>query len=156
MNIEVGISLLVGKVVPVFVMYLLRQDVFKVKINFNIEMGETNELLVNPVCACVLVYLVSDLALERFEGSRDQFDCSYMGEPQIEGGSVVPFFDFAIMGAPGADKIYQYLGFFVSESSNVEMGYVEVYNLIQNFRLRNCSCDVFAALERTRIDMSLA
>jgi len=156
MNIEVGTSLPAGKVVPVFATHLLRQDAFKAKINFNIEMGETNELLANPVRARVSAYLVPDLALERFEGSRDQFDRSYMGEPQIEGGSVVPFFDFATMGAPGADKIYQYLGLSAPESSNVETGYAEAYNLIQNFRLRNRSRDVFAALERTRIDTSLA
>jgi len=141
--IEVGTSLPAGKVVPVFATHLLRHDTFKAHVNFNIEMGETNELLANPTRARVSAYLVPDTALERFEKSRDQFDKSYMGEPQIEGGSVIPFYDYDVMGAAGVDKIYQHLGLDAPVGTNVETGYVEAYNLIQNFRLRNRSRDVF-------------
>jgi hypothetical protein len=137
----------------VFATHLLREDSFRANLNFNIEMMETNELLANPVRARVSAYVVPDLALERFEKSRDQFDRSFMGEPQVEGGSVVPFFDFATMGAAGVDKIYQYLGLHANEGDNVETRYAEAYNLIHNFRLRNRSRDLSL---RTRTDTSLA
>jgi len=153
MNIEVGTSLPAGKVVPVFATHLLRQDAFKANINFNIEMAETNELLANPVRARVSAYVVPDLALERFEKSRDQFDRSYMGEPQIDGGSVIPFYDFGPIGAPGVDKIYQYLGLHAPTGANIETGYAEAYNLIQNYRARARSRDLDM---RSRVDTSLA
>jgi hypothetical protein len=156
LNIEVGTSLPAGKVVPVFATHLLRQDSFKANLDINIEMSETNELLANPVRARVSAYVVPDLALARFEKSRDQFDKSYMGQPQVEGGSVVPFYDYAAMGAAGADAIYKHLGLHAPAGAQVETGYAEAYNLIHNMRLRNRSRDLFATHERSRIDTSLA
>lgn len=154
--IEIGTSLPVGKVVPVAAIDLLRHDNFKANVQFNLEMLETNELLANRVNARISAYVVPNLAMARFERSRDQFDRSYMGQPQIEGGDVVPFYDYEAMGAVGVDDIYQYMGLHAKEGDNVETGYAEAYNLIHNFRLRNRSRELFETTERSRTDKSLA
>src|SRR4051794_19394835 len=86
-------SMPAGKMVPLAAIPMLREDSLSASMGISVEMLETKELLMNPVNLRVTAYCIPLLALERFEGSRDQFDRSYMGEPQIDGGAVIPFIE---------------------------------------------------------------
>ena len=132
-------SLPAGKSVPIAAVPLLREDGMNASLRIQCEMLETHELLVNRVNLRVSAYLVPLLALERFEGSRDQFDRSYMGEAQVEGGSVVPFIETDPYGVHGANLVYKYLGVHGGETDEKNTAYLEAYNLIYNFRAKNRS-----------------
>jgi hypothetical protein len=146
-------SLPAGKMVPLAVTPLLREDAMSGSYNISVEMLETREILMNPVSLRITAYVVPLLAFERFEGSRDQFDRSYMGEPQVEGGDVVPFIETHAMGAHGSNAVYKALGLHGQAADQVNTAYLEAYNLIWNFRARNRSPNL---AERTRLDATLA
>jgi hypothetical protein len=146
-------SMPAGKCVPLAVMPMLREDSLRSFMRINVEMLETKELLANPVNLRVTAYVVPLLALARFEGSRDQFDRSYMGEPKVDGGAVVPFIETQAMGAHGANAVYKALGLHGKTTDQVNTAYLEAYNAIWNFRARNRSPHL---TERTRLDATLA
>lgn len=104
-------SLPAGKMVPISAFPLLREDGLNGAVRVTVEMMETHEILMNPVTLRLMAYVVPWLAFPQFEGSRDQFDRSYMGEPKVDGGAVVPFFDTDILATDaGAIELYKYLG----------------------------------------------
>lgn len=152
-GVAVLTSLPAGKCVPLTAIPLLREDALSGSFRLSVEMLETKELLMNPVNLRVTAYVVPLLALERFEGSRDQFDRSYMGEPQVEGGSVVPFVETAAMGTHGANAVYKALGLHGKSTDLVNTAYLEAYNLIWNFRAKNRSKEL---TERARLETTLA
>lgn len=141
-NLAVLTSLPAGKCVPIAAIPMLREDSVTGRCTVNVEMLETKELLMNPVNLRVTAYVVPFLAFERFEGSRDQLDRSYMGEPQVEGGDVVPFINSGPIGAHGANAIHKYLGVHSKEGDTVNYAYIEAYNVIWNFRARNRSQNI--------------
>lgn len=142
-----------GKCVPVVAMPMLREDALSASIAIRVEMLETKELLMNPVNLRATAYLVPLLALERFEGSRDQFDRSYMGEPKVEGGAVVPFIETAAMGTHGSNAVYKALGLHGKSTDLVNTSYLEAYNAVVNFRRKNRSKELSM---RTRLQADLA
>lgn len=146
-------SLPAGKCVPLAAIPLLREDGMRASMRVAVEMLETVELLMNPVNLRLTAYLVPLLALERFEGSRDQFDRSYMGEPKVEGGAVVPFIETHAMGAYGSNAVYKALGLHAKSTDQVNTAYLEAYNAIWNFRAKNRSKNLTA---RARLATDLA
>lgn len=138
---------------PVAFIPMLREDALRAGIRINVEMLETKEILMNATSARITAYLVPLLALERFEGSRDQFDRSYMGEPQYEGGSVVPFIETHAMGAHGSNPVYKAAGLHGKAADTVNTAYLEAYNAVWNFRAKNRSPDITL---RTRLMNTLA
>jgi hypothetical protein len=146
-------SLPAGKAVPLAAIPLLREDGLRAPMRISVEMLETKEILMNPVALRVTAYVVPLLALERFEGSRDQFDRSYMGEPQVEGGDVIPFLETHAMGEHGSNAIYKALGLHGKSTDLVNTAYLEAYNLIYNFRAKNRSLDL---TPRARLATGLA
>ena len=154
-NVPVGnmTSLPAGKMVPVDAFYLFREDAFTGAQKISAEMMETRELLMNPVWLRARTFCVPWLAFERFEGSRDQFDRSYMGEPKIEGGAVVPFVETHAMGAHGSNAVYKALGLHGGPTDMVNTMYLEAYNLIWNFIAEQRSGDI---TKRLRLDATLA
>jgi hypothetical protein len=146
-------SMPAGKMVPIAAMPMLREDALRGSIRIAVEMQETKEILMNPVGLRVTAYVVPFLALERFEGSRDQFDRSYMGQPQVEGGDVVPFLETQAMGTHGSNAVYKALGLHGAETDQVNTAYLEAYNLVWNFRAKNRSPEI---TQRTRLDATLA
>lgn len=146
-------SLPAGKMVPIAAVPLLRHDAARGACQLSVEMGETHELLMNPVYMRVMAYVVPWLAFERFEGSRDQFDRSWMGEPQVLDGDPVPFVETAAMGTHGSKAVYKYLGLHAHPDRQVNTMYAEAYNLIWNYRARNRSPSL---TERARLDYTLA
>ena len=107
----------------------------------------------NPVNMRVMAYLVPWLAMERFEKSRDQFDRSYMGQAQVEGGAVVPFFETDAYGTQGSNEVYKYLGLTGEAADEVNTMYLEAYNTIYNFRAKNRSPNL---TPRARLASTLA
>lgn len=132
-------SMPTGKIVPVAAIPLLREDSMLAQLNVRTEMAETAELLMNRVFLRLRAFVVPYLAFERFERSRDQLDRSYMGQPQVVGGDVVPFFDTHARGAQGANPIYDYLGLHGKATDQVNTAYAEAYNAIVNHLRKNRS-----------------
>lgn len=148
-------TLPVGKYVPIAAIPLLREDNFVGRFSIASEMLETDEILMNRVNLRITPWLVPWLAFKRFEGSRDQFDRSYMGQPKTldEGAEVVPFIETHAFGAAGANEIYKYLGLHGKATDQVNTMYNEAYNLIWNFEARNVSRKL---TQRDRLDDELA
>lgn len=146
-------SMPVGKCVPLAYIPMLREDSLTGRLEINVEMLETRELLMNPVNLRVTAFVVPLLALERFEGSRDQFDRSYMGQPKVEGGAVVPFIETQAMGTHGSNLVYKALGLHAKSTDLVNTSPLEVYNAIWNFRAKNRSPEI---APRARLATTLA
>lgn len=146
-------SLPAGKMVPIAAVPLLREDALKGRVSINVEMLETKELLMNPVNLRVTAYCVPLLALERFQGSRDIFDRSYMGQAPFEGEEPIPFIETHEMGDKGTYGVYRALGLHAQETDHVNTAYLEAYNQIWNFRARNRSKDI---TPRNRLAAGLA
>lgn len=133
-------SLAAGKSAPIFCSGLLREDAIRSgRMRFQFEMMETAEIIMNPINVRVMAYFVPMLALERFQGSMDILNKSYMGEPSVEGGAVIPYLETHAFGAHGANAIYKSLGLHGRPGQLVNTAYLESYNLIQNFRRKNRS-----------------
>lgn len=141
-GVSVLTSMPAGKMVPVAAIPMLREESLSATIRCAVEMLETREMLLNAVNVRFTAYVVPLLALARFEGSRDQFDRSYMGQPQIEGGAVIPFFETDPYGTYGANAVYKALGLHGEPTEEVNTAYLEAYNLIWNFRARNRSKEI--------------
>lgn len=131
-----------GKMVPVCYAPLFREDSAHGAIELSIEMMETHELLANKTYGRYTAYFIPFLALERFGGSRDLFDKSYMKEPLQEGDSVVPWIETDEFGAHGSNPIFKYLGVHGGELDQVNTSVVEAVNLVWNFRAKNRSKDI--------------
>lgn len=116
-------------------------------------MMETAEVLMNAVNVRLMAYFVPTLALERFNGSMDQLNLSYEGQPPMAGEDVVPFIEQAAFGAHGSNDIYTYLGLHGRETQMVNTSILEAYNAIFNFRAKNRSPDLAM---RTRLQTDLA
>lgn len=154
-NIQVLTSMMPGLCVPVAAIPLLREDALSAQVRIQVEMMETHELLMNSTNMRVTAYLVPFQAYDRFQGSRDQLDRSYMKQAQIDGGAVVPFFETAVLPAGGvnANPIYKALGLHGKQGDTVNTMYLEAYNQIINMRLKNRSPNL---TKRTRLDTTLA
>lgn len=152
-DLNILTSLPAGKCVPLAFVPMLREDALSARLSVAVEMMETAQLLMNPVHLRVTAYCVPLLAFEKFEGSRDQFDRSYMGQPKVDGGSVVPFIDTHAMGAHGSKAIYKYAGLHAKTTDEVNTAYAQAYNAVINFRRKMRSKEL---TERTALDTSLA
>lgn len=151
-SLEILTSMQAGKMMPIAVIPLLREDSARVNLTMSIEMQETVELLLNSVTVQVKAYLVPTLAFERFQ-SEDDINRAYAGEPPRPGLPVVPFIETMAAPAPGADPILKYLGKHAREGDQINTAYHEAYNLIWNHRAKNRSPDITL---RDRLEDSLA
>lgn len=122
------------------------------RIKFSVEMAETKDRIANKVRARVTAYCVPWLALERFNGSRDEMDRSYAGEQGLA-GAVIPFIETHVAGAYGASAFYRALGLHAKPGANINTMYLEAYNAIWNYRARNRSAKI---TQRNRLDQTLA
>lgn len=146
-------SLPAGKMVPIAAVPLLREDSIRSgRLRFSFESMETAEILMNAISVRVTAYLVPFLAMDRFQGSMDQLNRSYMGEP-FGDNDVVPFIETEPFGPHGANDVYRYLGLHGRPNQQVNTMYLEAYNQIWNFRARNRSRHIDV---RDRLDADLA
>ena len=140
-----------GKILPLKYIPMLREDAVKRgRVRVNIEMMETDQLLLNGITVNVMAHYVPMLAFERFNGSMEELNRSYKGETGI-GGSVVPFFEknkfwngttvidstvssfFDTNTADGRALFYQTMGIH-TETTDLNVTIVEAYNAIVNHR----------------------
>jgi len=133
-------SMPAGKATPIRAATLLRQDQIAAStVTLMVTMEETADVLLNPVWLNFYAFFVPFLAMPKFEGSRDQYDRSYMGQPQVEGGDVVPFFDYMKRGAVGTNPVLDYMGMNGAPNDDVTTFYNQAYNIVQNWRRTNRS-----------------
>lgn len=145
-------SLPAGRMVPLLAIPMHRMDALRrAQIRFSFEQMETEEILMNGVFVSIKAYLVSNLALDRFDG-MDALNRSFQGVA-VEGLSVVPFYETVAADAPGTNLVYKYLGMQYKTGDQINTHYLEAYNQIWNFRARNRSQDLNL---RTRLDPTLA
>ncbi|AXH75497.1 MAG: major capsid protein [Microviridae sp.] len=146
-------SLPAGKMVPIAVIPLLREDsISSGSFTFGFEMNETVELLMNAVNVRVMAYLVPNLALDRFDG-LDSLNKSYEGVPLVEGGPVTPWFEMGAAPIRGGAPVLEYMGKHYKPGAQINTSYLECYNQIWNFRAKNRSADIPL---RQRLDATLA
>lgn len=130
-------SLPAGKVVPLAVIPLLREDSASVDVSIALEMQETVEVLLNGINVDVHAYLVPTLASPRFR-SMDDINLSYSGEAR-PGEAVVPWFETGLAGTQETNRIHYYLGKHAKPTDEVNMAYIEAYNLAWNHRATEVS-----------------
>ena len=94
-----------GKILPLKYIPMLREDAVKRgRVRVNLEMMETAEYLMNGIQVDVMAHYVPMLAFDRFNGSMEELNRSYKGEPGI-GGSVVPYFEKNKTYNPTSDTV---------------------------------------------------
>ena len=141
-DLRVLTSLPAGKMVPLAAIPILREDsVTRCSASVTFEMMETVEILMNAINVNVKAYLVPNLAFERFEG-MDDLNRAYEGIPRKVGEPVIPYFETMAAPAIGANKILTYMGKHFRAGTNINVAYIEAYNLIWNFRAKNRSPDI--------------
>ncbi len=121
-----------GKIIPLAYAPVLREDrVSRGRARIQVEMAETAETLLNGVRVAVYVHFVPHLAYERFNG-MDALNRSYRGEPEIEGGDVIPYFREVNYSA--TSEINRTLGLHAIQGEKVNAGIAEAYNVVVNER----------------------
>ena len=142
---------------PIAAFPLLREDQLRNSMmQVRIDLMETSEVIRNGIKARVMAYFVPFLAFERFNGGMDEFNRSYMKQNIADGATVTPFFNTMTAGPVGSIPIHKYLGFHAAPTDKINTAYIESYNLVHNFRLRNRSETLFQAKKRLATDVSLA
>lgn len=125
---------------PVKFIPMHREDRADGVLDCTIEMMEVKELIANGVAFRFSAYVVPWLAMERFEGSRDQFDRSWMKKSKTRTDpTVVPFITKQVYGAPSAVPIFKAAGVHFGPTQAINTMYVEAYNQVYNWRARNRS-----------------
>ncbi|WP_162685508.1 hypothetical protein [Roseovarius amoyensis] len=121
-----------GKIIPLAYAPLLREDrVSRGAARIRVEMAETVLPLLNAVGVTAYAHFVPFLAFDRFNG-LDQLNRSYMGQPETDGGAVVPFFE-TITYDP-EEAIFKTMGIHAPDESEINSAVVEAYNVLVNFR----------------------
>lgn len=137
-------SAMPGYCVPVAVIPMFREDALIGQLDHVIEMLETKEILLNRVSARFTAWCVPFLVADRFNGSRDEFDRSYMGEASLDGSGVIDFMETEALPAGGAKDVplYKALGLHGAGSSQVNTFFREAYNQVWNHRAKNASAQL--------------
>ncbi|KQZ96897.1 hypothetical protein ASD74_06480 [Rhizobium sp. Root564] len=145
-NQVVATSMPAGKVVPIAAFPLLREDTLRNSmIHAKVDLMETAEVIKNGIQCRFQVWVVPFLAFDRFDGGMDEFNRSYMKTAQANGAPLTPFFNTMVAGAVGSIPIHKYLGFHAAPTDVINTCYIEAYNIIYNFRLRNRSESLYQA-----------
>lgn len=139
-----------GKVLPLAVIPMLREDSLSGMFRISAEMMETAETLMNSVHLTVMAHYVPPLAFERFR-DMGQVNRSYMGEPETEGGTPIPY--FSTMAFDRDAPFWRTLGVHAQQGETVNATYVEAYNAVINFRRKARSSKLPL---RTELDTTLA
>lgn len=139
-DLRVLTSLPAGRMVPVAVLPLLREDALQsCRMRLSFESMETAEILMNAINVQVRAHLIPHLAFERFSGF-DELNRSYEGIPNEPGGSVTPYFTTHVHA--DGNQIFKYLGKHARVGDTVNSAYVEAYNVLWNWIAENRSQDL--------------
>lgn len=143
-----------GKMIPLAMIPLLREDAMSGSFRFQFKMDETVEILLNSVNVRVLAYLVPKLAFTRFDGF-DTLNRSYEGITTGQLGNAVPpwFTPYTAPADPTTNQIFWALGKHYKGGTTLNTDYIEAYNQVWNFRAKNRSPHLTL---RTDLDTTLA
>jgi len=146
-------SLPAGKVVPMAVIPLLREDDLRARLAMAFEMQETHEVLLNGVDVVVEAWCVPNLALQHKFRTMDDINLAFTGNAR-PGDQPVPFFDTMVQPAdPLTNQIHMRLGKHVTSGKRFNMAYIQAYNTAVNF----ARAEVSPAIPQREInDMTLA
>lgn len=144
-------SLPAGKVVPLAVIPVLREDTTRGSFAMAFEMQETHEVLLNGIDIVVEAWLVPNLAFERFR-TMDDINLAYTKNAR-PGEQVVPYFEMMQAGDPLANEIHMRLGKHARPTQMVNCAYVETYNRIINYQRAEVSPNI---PKRERLQKDLA
>lgn len=140
-----------GKNVPLCYMPLNREDrVSRCNIRARIEMAETAEMLMNAIHVSVYAHFIPFLAFARFKG-MDDFNRSYQGIPETQGGSPIPF--FTTINFDRNAEIWKTMGKHAKAGTPVNAAVIEAYNTLINFRRQSRSMKLPV---RSLLDTTLA
>lgn len=142
-----------GKIVPVAYVPLLREDrVSSGRIRLKLDMQETVRPLLNAINVTAYVHFVPFLALDNVFDGLEQFNRSYMNQPEPRGAATpVPFFRTATF--QGSQEFWKTLGVHWYEGAPINAAPLEAYNTLVNFRRRARSERL---AQRTLLDSTLA
>lgn len=128
-----------GKIVPVFVAGLLREDSCTGRLNVAVEVKETYEVLFNNLQVRANLWFVPAVANDRFQRNKTFFERAAVGEPSTdeEGADVIDFIETQAFGTGG--PIYKHLGLSAKAEALVSTAYREAYNQIVKYAYRQRS-----------------
>lgn len=140
-DLRVLTSIPAGRMTPIAAIPLLREDgIRRGQIRMSFEQMETVEILMNAQHISAKAYFVSNLCLEHFNGSLDQLNRSYQGEPPLVGQPVVPFIRPMTLDID-TNEVIRSMGLH-GDGREINSAYNEAYNHIWNFRAKNRSKDI--------------
>lgn len=138
-----------GQLVPIKMEGLMREDgVLNSTVTLNVQMAETASMLLNPVRVSAAAYVVPKLAFSRFR-DMGMIDRSFNGIAE-DTGSPIPWFS---TGEWSENAIFKSLGKHGVVGEEINLDYIEAYNVLWNFIAMNRSPSLAARLET---DASLA
>lgn len=127
-----------GVVQPLHYIPVLREDKLSGSFRLNIKTREMPRLLANPINVEVRADFVPFLAFERFGGSLDKFNDSYIGRASEEGGTPIPFFK---MENFVDGEFWRKMGVHAAAGAQINNAPKAAYNVLVNHlrRLRSSS-----------------
>lgn len=140
-----------GRVLPLAFAPILREDrVSRGKARIRVETGELGAALMTGINVTAYAHFIPKLAAERFNG-LDQLNRAYKGEPETEGGAVVPYFETIAYDRNAA--LFKTMGIHAKQGAAINSDVVEAYNILINHRRRARSTKLPV---RAKNDTSLA
>jgi hypothetical protein len=137
---SIATSIPAGRQAPIAAFPLLREDTLKNSmLHCKVNLMETPKVIKNGIQARFTAWFVPFLAFDRFNGGMDEFNRAYKKQAIADGVAITPFFNTRVAGPVGSIPIHKVLGFHAAPADVINTSYIEAYNLINNFRLRNRS-----------------
>jgi len=133
-------SLPAGKVVPLAVVPLLREDSMKGQFAFAFEMQETVEVLMNGIDVVVEAWVIPMLAFPEFR-TMDDLNLAYTKNTR-PGELPVPYFETAVAGEPLTEEVNMRLGKHRRAGRKMNLTYRKAYNTLVNFQRAEVSPNI--------------
>ena len=165
-----------GKIIPIRMEPVLREESVSGRVGITVEMEETPEVVSNAVHGTLQTWFVPYLAMNQFFGSLEEFNRRYMKQESLidvtNSPGVQPFFeknnywngvaevvfslpienDTPAMGQ-GVKSFYDIMGIHLPKSGEINTSYVQAYNCVVNHRRKARSPQLAT---RNEFDHSLA
>ena len=145
-----------GKIIPIRMEPVLREESVSGRVGVTVEMEETPEVVSNAVHGNMQTWFVPYLAMEQFFGSLEEYNRRYMKEESLvdvtNAPGVQPFFNKNIFYGvteevfslpidsdtnavnAGVKSFYDIMGIHLPKSGEINSAYVQAYNCIVNHR----------------------
>jgi len=133
-------SLPAGKVVPLAVVPMLREDSMKGQFAFAFEMQETVEVLMNGIDVVVEAWVIPMLAFPEFR-TMDDLNLAYTKNTR-PGELPVPYFETAVAGDPLTEEVNMRLGKHRRAGRKMNLTYRKAYNTLVNFQRAEVSPNI--------------